>query len=117
MLAHAQRIDEEHKEKLYRLLVDSAVGYGMFTLDAQGNISSWNSGAERLFGYAEDEALGQSGTIIFTTQDQVAHAPEYEMNTAATQGQAENERCHVRKDGSLFFGTGLVFPLKNRFGR
>lgn len=117
MSYQTQGADDERKEHLYQLLIDAAVGYAIFTLDVHGKISSWNSGAQRLFGYQDEEIIGQSGTVIFTSEDQAARAPEQELRTAEERGQADDERWHVRKDGSRFFGTGLVFPLKDQAGK
>ncbi|NDJ17490.1 ATP-binding protein [Myxacorys almedinensis] len=98
-------------ESRLRLMIESAKDYAIFTLDLNGTIASWNSGAERLLGYLEIEAIGCSGQMIFTPEDNEQRRPEYEMQTALTQGRAENERWHVRKDGSRFWASGLMMPL------
>ncbi|OWY68855.1 hypothetical protein B7486_24370 [cyanobacterium TDX16] len=100
----------------FRLMVESAKEYAIFTLDLNGSVTSWNWGAERLLGYQEAEILGCSGRIIFTPEDNERGKAEQEMQTALTQGQAENERWHVRKDGSRFWGSGLVMPLRDEAG-
>ncbi|NHC36791.1 PAS domain S-box protein [Scytonema millei] len=100
-------------ESRFRLMVESAKDYAIFTLDLNGNVTSWNWGAERLLGYSEAEILGCSGRIIFTPEDNERGKAEQEMQIALTQGQAENERWHVRKDGSRFWGSGLVMPLRD----
>ena len=54
-----QAIAKLHRnEELFRLLVDSVREYAIFMLDAEGRIISWNTGAERLKGYREDEIVG-----------------------------------------------------------
>ncbi|MEG4988310.1 PAS domain-containing protein [Microcoleus sp. BR0-C5] len=98
------------------LILDSAKDYAIFTLDTDGQVTSWNVGAERLLGYAEAEIVGLHGRIIFTPEDSAARKPEAEMHIALTQGKAENERWHVRKDGSRFWGSGLVMPLRDAAG-
>ncbi|TCS39429.1 diguanylate cyclase/phosphodiesterase with PAS/PAC sensor(s) [Paucimonas lemoignei] len=107
---------EQHKDYLHSKLVDAAIGFAIFVLDKDGRIASWNSGARALFGYEEHEVIGQHGAIIFTEEDKAEQAPEQELRTAAHKGQAEDERWHVRKDGSRFFGAGMVFPLKGANG-
>lgn len=103
-------------EARFRLMVESAKEYAIFTLDFNGAIASWNSGAERLLGYQEAEILGCNGRIIFTPEDNEQGKAEQERQIALAQGQAENERWHVRKDGSRFWGSGLVMPLQTQAG-
>lgn len=102
---------ELNREQLFRLVVESATDFAIITLDADGVVSSWNIGAERLLGYAEVEILGTGGEVIFTDADRAAGIPEAEMTTARDCGRAEDERWHLRKDGSLFWGSGLMMPL------
>ncbi|MEG5057018.1 PAS domain S-box protein [Microcoleus sp. A2-C5] len=104
------------RETHLQLILDSAKDYAIFTLDTGGHLTSWNAGAERLLGYAEAEIVGQHGRIIFTPEDSAARKPELEMHLALTEGKAENERWHLRKDGSRFWGSGLVMPLRDAAG-
>lgn len=101
------------RETRLRLIVESAKEYAIITLDMAGQIASWNSGAQRLLGYDEAEIVGQDGRIIFTPEDVALRMPEEEMHKALTQGRGENERWHVRKDSSYFWGSGLVMPLRD----
>ena len=103
-------------ESRFRLMVESAKDYAIFTLDLNGIITSWNSGAERLLGYPETEALGCNTRMIFTPEDNEQGLPEWEMQIALTQERAENERWHMRKDGSRFWASGLMMPLQNQAG-
>lgn len=93
-------------------IVESATEYAIITLDSGGLINSWNSGAQRLLGYREEEVLGQSGAIFFTPEDQAAGAPDIEMIQTRESGRSANERWHMRKDGSLFWGSGVMLPLE-----
>ena len=95
----------------YRLLVESAQEYAMFTMDEEGRIDSWNTGAHRILDYEEDEILGQPAAVIFTPEDRESGAVERELLTAREEGQAINERWHIRKDGSRFWGSGVVTAL------
>ncbi|QEH38408.1 Aerobic respiration control sensor protein ArcB [Aquisphaera giovannonii] len=96
---------------LFRYIVESAAEYAIFATDQGGRIVSWNTGAERILGYSESEILGQDARILFTPEDRARRAPEQEMERAAAEGRAANERWHVRKDGSRFWGSGLTMPL------
>lgn len=98
-------------EESYQLLVEGVQEYAMIMLDQTGHIITWNMGAQRLFGYTEAEALGQAGALIFTAEDRQIGAPEEEIATALQTGKAEDERWHVRKDGSRFWATGVLTRL------
>jgi PAS domain S-box-containing protein len=84
----------------------------VFALDTEGNVIAWNIGAERLTGYSEQEILGHAGDVIFTPEDRAAAAPERERSEAVRSGRSEDERWHQRKDGSQFWGSGLMMPLR-----
>ncbi|MCC5655093.1 response regulator [Nostoc sp. XA013] len=106
--------DLRESESRLRLMIESAREYAILTLDLDNRFTSWNSGAQRLLGYSEAEILGQSGRIIFTPEDNEQGKSERELHIALTEGQAENKRWHIRKDGSRFWGTGFAMPLRNR---
>lgn len=98
-------------EARYRQIVEGAEDFAIVTLDAAGTITGWNTGAARLVGYSEAEALGRSGALFNTAEDKAAQVPQRELERAANEGRAANERWHVRKDETLFWGSGLTMPL------
>src|SRR4051794_40784682 len=98
-------------DELLRLLIDSATEFAIFSTDTGGLVTSWNSGAERVLGYAEDEILGRTADSIFVPEDRRAGAPEEERRQASASGKAEDERWSMRKDGSRFWASGLLMPL------
>jgi two-component system CheB/CheR fusion protein len=98
-------------EERFRLLIDSAVDYAIFTMTAGGRVDSWNSGAERLFGYTADEIIGHDVAVLFTPEDRDGGVPAAELNTAREKGRASDERWHVRKDGSRFYCSGVTTPI------
>lgn len=102
----ALRQSQEHLQ----LIMESATGYAIFTLDMDRRITDWNTGAERLLGYSKEEIVGQSGDIIFIPEDRKSE-PEKEAQEALAEGRVENERWHVRKDGSRFWGSGTTMLL------
>lgn len=99
-------------EQRCRTIIESATEYAIVTFDAQGLITSWNSGAERLLGYTAEEAIGLHSEIFFTPEDRESGRPEIEMSLAREQGRADDERWHLRKDGSVFWGSGLMLPME-----
>jgi PAS domain S-box-containing protein len=97
--------------KRFRQLNDKVTDFAIFFTTPDGVIDEWNVGAERLFGFTRAEAIGQPGEIIFLGKDRANNVPAEEMNTAAKNGVAEDERWHLRKDGSTFFASGLMHAL------
>ena len=98
-------------EAWLRLLLDSVHDYAILTLDPQGVIASWNRGAELIFGYSAAEAVGQPLDLIFLPEERSAGMPQTVLRTARDTGRSEDERWHVRKDGSRFFASGVTAPL------
>ncbi|MBB5396746.1 PAS domain S-box protein [Mucilaginibacter sp. AK015] len=103
-------------EDFFRQVLDSLEDYAVFTTDKNGDVNSWNSGAERVLGYTENEAMGLCADVFFTPEDVAKGAPAHELGTALNDGRAIDERYHVRKNGSRFWGSGLVFPLFDEEG-
>ncbi len=97
--------------EFYRLVLDSLHDYSVFTLDTNFVINSWNSGATNIFGYETDEIIGQSFDIIFTEEDLKNKIPTSEIQSSLKDGRATDNRWHIRKDKTLFYAYGLVFPL------
>ncbi len=98
-------------EMRLKLVLESARDFAILTMDEQGAVTSWNRGAQTLFGYAAEEIVGQSGLVLCTPEDRAVGKMEQEADTAQTQGRALSERWHLRKDGSFFWGSGSVVPL------
>ncbi|MDQ3687975.1 MAG: PAS domain S-box protein [Acidobacteriota bacterium] len=103
-------------EERYRLMTENAKDYAIIFLDTDAHIKTWSSGAERILGWKEEEVVGQLGWIIFTPEDRANGIPEKELSTAAAKGRAADERWHVRKDGSRFFGSGEMIGLFDEAG-
>ncbi|NUT85237.1 PAS domain S-box protein [Pseudomonas corrugata] len=98
-------------EERMRLVAESTHDYAIIILDEGGVITHWNKGAELIFGYTKAEAEGASYEFIFSEEDRANGAPQAELKTARTHGRAEDERWHLRKDGSLFYCSGEVTLL------
>ena len=104
------------RDELFQLIVESARDFAIYTTDQNGTATSWNIGAEHLFGYTEAEMIGHSGDVIFTPEDQAAGIADEERRQAEADGRALDERWHQRKDGSLFWASGLLMPLRSGDG-
>src|SRR6187397_1947157 len=88
-------------DQWYRWLVQSVSGYAIISTDLQGQILTWNEGAEELFGYRRDDVLHENARFIFTPEYIKSHIPETELANATANVCAPDERWHVKKDGSI----------------
>jgi PAS domain S-box-containing protein len=100
-----------------RLVVKGVPSYAIFSTDPQGMVSTWNLGAEGIFGYTQAEVVGQDVGIIFTPEDRQAGMAEAEMRGAEAEGRATDRRWHVKKDGRRFWADGVVIPLQDDSGQ
>ena len=103
-------------QTLLAAILDSAMDFAIIALDPDNKVTLWNPGAEKILGWTAEEMMGRSGELIFIPEDRAAGAVEAELTKAITNGRAEDERWHARKDGSRFWGSGLMMPLKNGLG-
>lgn len=100
-------------EAKLRITMESATDYAIITMDTERRIERWSNGAAQIFGYAEEEVLGQPADFIFTDEDRAADVPQKEMETARNTGRAADERWHQRKDGSRLYMSGFMRPIYN----
>ena len=98
-------------EERYRLLVDGARDYAIFLLSPSNDIVYWSAGAERVFGWSAEEAIGQSGELVFTPEDRAIEQEEKEIEIALQDGRASDRRWHLRKDGSRIWVDGVMHRL------
>ncbi len=103
-------------EERFRLLVEDVQDYAIFMLNTDGHFISWNIGAERILGYSEAEIIGKSFSCIYTPEDIQNQRPEYALRTAVNTGRTQDDRWHVRKDGTWFWANGVVTPLRDQAG-
>jgi two-component system CheB/CheR fusion protein len=101
---------------LAQVLIENAREFAIFSTDLQRRVTSWNSGAQRLLGFSQQEAIGQLGDFIFTAEDRAAGAPESEASATLAEGRAADERFHQRKDGSRFWASGVLMLMRNAAG-
>jgi PAS domain S-box-containing protein len=103
-------------EERYRLIVQSALDYAIYTTDLDGRIESWPPGAAAVFGWSAEEAIGQSTAMLFVPEDRASGEPEKELAIAREHGVAPDVRWHLRKDGSHVFIDGMTRPLPDARG-
>ncbi|QJD79499.1 PAS domain S-box protein [Spirosoma rhododendri] len=100
-----------------QIILDSIADHALITSDPANIITRWNAGAQQLFGYAAEEAIGQSAALIFTPEDRAKGEPAREIQTARREGRAPDERYHVRKDSTQLYVSGVVSPLHDMAGQ
>jgi len=95
-------------------IIDSPTRHGIIVTDMDGHILLWNRGAARIFRYRGDEIVGRDARVLFPADDIARGFPGKEMERAARHGCAGDFRWHVRKDGSLFWADGMLYPVRDR---
>ncbi|OZI30747.1 chemotaxis protein [Bordetella genomosp. 10] len=103
--------DRRNAEARINAMAQSTKDFAIITMSEEGRITSWNTGAQLMFGYTEREALGRDLSIIFTQADIDAGIPTLELRRARENGYATDERWHRRKDGTRIFCVGGVNPI------
>ncbi len=116
--AHAleKELELRESEERFRLLVEAVQDYAIFMLDPQGNVSSWNKGAERLKGYRAAEILGKHFSCFYPEEDLRRGKPQWELTVAAKDGRFEDEGWRVRKDGSRFWANVIITAVRDESG-
>jgi PAS domain S-box-containing protein len=92
----------------FRLMVEEASEYAIFMLDPDGRVSTWNLGAQRILGYAQDEIVEQRLSIFYPDRDIADGKPGRELAEAAAAGRSEHEGWRIRKDGSRFWAGAVI---------
>lgn len=108
--------DRREAERRYRLLIEGVTDYAIYSLDKDGIISSWNSGAERIKQYSAEEIIGKHFSQFYTREDAEGGMPAKVLETARNTGHYEGEGWRVRKDGSKFWSSVVVTPLRDDAG-
>jgi PAS domain S-box-containing protein len=103
-------------EEQFRLLVQGVTDYAIFMLSREGCVTSWNSGAQRIKGYAPEEIIGQHFSRFYTEGDRLAGRPDEALKVAAREGRVEREGWRVRMDGTTFFAHVIIDAIRSPGG-
>ncbi len=103
-------------DRRFQLLVDAVADYAIYLLDPEGRINSWNSGAARIKGYAGAEVIGTNFARFYTPEDRAAVRPAQALRIARERGRFEDEGWRIRKDGTQFWATTVVEPIRDEAG-
>jgi PAS domain S-box-containing protein len=111
------RIEDLDDSRRLQLLVDGVIDYAIYLISLEGRIVSWNSGAQRLKGYAPAEIIGRPFATFFTPEDRARQLPEQALATAAKHGRFETEGWRIRKDGTRFWALAVIDVVRNETGQ
>jgi PAS domain S-box-containing protein len=114
-----KRLDEElrRSQEQFRVLVQGVADYAIYMLDPSGHITSWNSGAERIKGYAPEEVIGRHYSAFFTPEDVARGEPTTNLEAVAREGRIETEGWRLRKDGSRFWAHVVIDRITDDTGK
>ena len=102
------RREAEEQIEIFQLLVSSVRDYAIFMLDPEGNVATWNRGAQTIKGYAPHEIIGRHFSTFYPEEDVRNRKPEHELEIAREQGSVEDEGWRVRKDGTRFWANVVI---------
>jgi PAS domain S-box-containing protein len=103
-------------EERFRLLVQGVTDYAIYMLDPEGMVSSWNAGAERFKGYRAEEIIGRHFSRFYPEEDRAAGVPARALATATEEGRFEAEGWRIRKDGTRFWASVVIDPIRDESG-
>jgi PAS domain S-box-containing protein len=117
-LSARRRWEEELRasEERFRVLVLSVKDYGIFMLDPEGRVASWNEGARRIKGYEADEILGKHFSTFYPPEVAASGHPTRELEIARREGRYEEEGWRIRKDGTRFWANVVITALFGEHG-
>jgi PAS domain S-box-containing protein len=100
-------------EERHRMLVESSGDHALCMLDPEGRILTWNMGAEKMFGYRVDEALGLHVGAFYSPGELERNLPNQHLQLAASEGRFEEEAMRFGKGGYSFSAQVIINPLRN----
>jgi PAS domain S-box-containing protein len=103
-------------EQQFRLLVQGVTDYAIYMLDPDGRITNWNAGAQRIKGYLPEEIIGEHFSLFYEEQDRARNLPAVSLRTARTEGRFESQGWRVRKDGTRFWASIVIDPIRDDGG-
>jgi PAS domain S-box-containing protein len=117
-ITERKKAEEKLKKakKDFQLLVSSIKDYAIFMLDKNGNVASWNTGAEHIKGYTAEEIIGQPLDVFYTAEEKKRGEPRRNLQMALKDGHFETEGLRVRKDGSTFYANIVFTSLVDEEG-
>jgi PAS domain S-box-containing protein len=103
-------------QQQFRLLIQGVTDYAIYMLSPEGNVASWNPGAQKIKGYTPEEIIGQHFSRFYTEEDRRAGLPQKALEIAARDGRFEKEGLRIRKDGTKFCANVVIDPIRDSNG-
>jgi PAS domain S-box-containing protein len=103
----------KESEKQFRLLINGVTDYALYMLDPNGFVTNWNAGGQRIKGYLPDEIIGQHFSRFYSDADQAAGRPARALQIARDNGRYEEEGWRIRKDGTFFWASVVIDPIRD----
>src|SRR5438093_9824122 len=100
----------------FHILVDSVEEYAIYMLNPNGNVVTWNTGAQKIKGYTAEEIIGKNLACFYTAEDVAAGKPQRNLREAARRGYIRDQGLRVRKDGSTFEAEVVLTALRDAKG-
>src|SRR5213594_717564 len=100
----------------FHILVDSVEEYAIYMLDPEGNVMTWNAGAQKIKQYSAEEIIGKNFACFYTAEDVAAEKPQRNLHEAARRGHIRDQGLRVRKDGSTFEAEVVLTVLRDAKG-
>jgi PAS domain S-box-containing protein len=107
----------KESERHFRLLVSGVTDYALYMLDPTGIVTNWNAGGQRIKGYSPEEIIGQHFSRFYSAADQAAGRPARALRLALENGRYEEEGWRVRKDGTFFWASVVIDPIRDDDGK
>ena len=101
---------------LLEMLANQSPEHGFLFLDTEGVVTWISPGAQLILGYTPDEIVGRPMDILFTDEDLAVGIPQYERDAALKDDPSEDDRWTVRKDGSRFWASGVLYSIRDAGG-
>jgi len=113
-VAPTRKSETDRQETIFRLLVSGVKDYAIFMLDPNGNVLTWNDGAQRLKGYGAEDIIGKHFSTFYPEELKAIRHPEKELETAKKEGSYEEEGWRIRKDGSTFWADVVITAIYDK---
>src|SRR5437773_9165789 len=100
----------------FHILVDSVEEYAIYMVDPDGNVVTWNTGAQKIKGYTAKKIIGKNFACFYTAEDVAAGKPQRNLREAARRGHIRDQGLRVRKDGTTFEAEVILTALRDAKG-
>ncbi len=117
LLLLREKPSEQHADEPFGGGHGWAQDYALFLMDTDGCIVAWYSGAQRIYGYKDSEALGESLSLFYPRDAGTSAWVERTLKRAATDGHSAGESWHLKKDGSKFWANSITMALRDDDGK